>query len=523
MKAPDFSVLQGQRELDMRKLAATHAVAEMKMWLGDDPALQISPGFGEVPEDVASNPGYKTYDRLRHKKEGFFSFGPYERSTGEHFRVCWVGTVFDRVTDPDAKVLSVDIFDADADKVLAKHTFYVRDFASDRDAFVIQSERDFRAPAKHRLEYRILAHGVASLRLLNLIRLSIQRSDGASPEPPVAEKSSTLPEPKSYAWKVHSPSPQAAVTHTAKAHRIQISTYVDPWDFRKGKFPAYYRPLCPSGDELTISYSLASRAESTWAGLFLWDEDFNALMANIDGGYHINIRGVLPEDRHYHGNTPEVMTMTGQFRALYTPGKVKLLYRHKPENLWHEIETIETDAEFTAIGVMAKRWGGENLDCSFTLEEGETPVRDGPRLVYLADLDEQEVKVGFGEFGKKGDMGYHNWRVEVKNRLYYTNSLSLHPGRGEPSHVAYRLGGAFRTLRTEAAMIDHWNTSESPMTFKVLGDGKKLWQSKPIKRHKQPQPCEVDISGIDKLELEVHCAGGNNNCGAVWVDPQVVK
>jgi hypothetical protein len=77
--APDFSLLPGQREMDMRKLAATHVVTEMKMWLGDDPALPVAPGYGEVPEDVAHNPGYKTYDRLRHKTEGYFSLGPVNR------------------------------------------------------------------------------------------------------------------------------------------------------------------------------------------------------------------------------------------------------------------------------------------------------------------------------------------------------------------------------------------------------------------------------------------------------------
>ena len=120
-------------------------------------------------------------------------------------------------------------------------------------------------------------------------------------------------------------------------------------------------------------------------------------------------------------------------------------------------------------------------------------------------------------------MGHHNWRVEVKNRTYYSNSLSVHPPRAGPSHVAYRLGGAFRAFRAEAALIDHCKQSESPLIFKVLGDGKKLWQSKPIKLCKQTQLCDLDISGVDKLELEVHCSGGNSNCSALWLDPQVMK
>ena len=58
--------------------------------------------------------------------------------------------------------------------------------------------------------------------------------------------------------------------------------------------------------------------------------------------------------------------------------------------------------------------------------------------------------------------------------------------------------------------------------FQVLGDGKNLWKSKPVSASGNVQECEVDITGVDVLELRVDCAGPNTNVKAVWVEARVL-
>ena len=63
---------------------------------------------------------------------------------------------------------------------------------------------------------------------------------------------------------------------------------------------------------------------------------------------------------------------------------------------------------------------------------------------------------------------------------------------------------------------------DSPLTFKLLGDGRVLWQSKPINRRGVAQECSARIRGVRILRLEVFCPGRHDKARAVWVDPRVI-
>jgi hypothetical protein len=53
--------------------------------------------------------------------------------------------------------------------------------------------------------------------------------------------------------------------------------------------------------------------------------------------------------------------------------------------------------------------------------------------------------------------------------------------------------------------------------FTVVGDGKTLWKSEQVPPGK-PEKCDVDVSGVDVLELFVSGSGH-----PVWLEPKVVK
>jgi serine/threonine-protein kinase len=149
-----------------------------------------------------------------------------------------------------------------------------------------------------------------------------------------------------------------------------------------------------------------------------------------------------------------------------------------------------------------------------------TSTKQPPQPIFLADMPALDVRVGFGQFGKKGDLGYENKRITIKG-VPAGNGLSMHPPTKGASHVTYLLGKKYQTFKAAAAINDD-ATSHSALTFKVIGDGKRLWQSRGLKDKGDSHSFVVSVDQVDKLELEVHCPGEYGMAHAVWVDPQLV-
>jgi hypothetical protein len=151
--------------------------------------------------------------------------------------------------------------------------------------------------------------------------------------------------------------------------------------------------------------------------------------------------------------------------------------------------------------------------------------------VYLSDLQEQDARVGWGRFGKNGMLGYgiapgeQDHPVTVAGKRY-PHALSMVPGTGTYSAVKYRLGKRARVLRAFVAVNDLENDATGPrtaITFEVLGDGKLLWQSKPLQAVARTEECVVKVAGVEALELRVQCPGDFYNARAVWLDPLILK
>lgn len=147
-----------------------------------------------------------------------------------------------------------------------------------------------------------------------------------------------------------------------------------------------------------------------------------------------------------------------------------------------------------------------------------------PAQVYLSDLPEQDVSVVANwTFGKRGQTGAPAGDKNVKILVAgfeSPNGLGLHPPTSGKSHVAYQLDKKFRTFTARVGLNDSSaNKAASPVIFKVLGDGKVLWQSKSIQKINSYDGCNLVVIGVDKLELEVECRGDASRCHAVWIEP----
>jgi RNA polymerase sigma factor (sigma-70 family) len=138
-----------------------------------------------------------------------------------------------------------------------------------------------------------------------------------------------------------------------------------------------------------------------------------------------------------------------------------------------------------------------------------------PDVVYLADLAESKLSVpGAEHFGKGGTV----------QGVTSPRTLALHPPTDGSSAVAYRLDKNYRTFESAAGIRDHdRGRRKTPLTFIVLGDGQVLWRSQPVHESGRIEACRVDVTGVEQLELQVHCPGPSVNAWAAWVDPRVSK
>jgi len=133
--------------------------------------------------------------------------------------------------------------------------------------------------------------------------------------------------------------------------------------------------------------------------------------------------------------------------------------------------------------------------------------------------------VGWFDWGGYGGLGKgtttadsFDYRITV-NGVRHPLALGMHPEQRTGSHVKFLLRGLKARMFISSVAVDDNATPFSPLTFVVLGDGKPLWESKPVQKPRVVQDLSINVSGIEVLELRVNCPGAIDSCAAVWVDP----
>lgn len=92
-----------------------------------------------------------------------------------------------------------------------------------------------------------------------------------------------------------------------------------------------------------------------------------------------------------------------------------------------------------------------------------------------------------------------------------------HPDGDNSSVVEYELGGQYKVLAGTAALNNKGPTT-CILTFRIVGDGKLLWTSKPLVKAKEPlsEQFNVNINGVKTLQLYVDCKGSPTNAWTTW-------
>ncbi|MEQ8787940.1 MAG: NPCBM/NEW2 domain-containing protein [Pirellulaceae bacterium] len=146
------------------------------------------------------------------------------------------------------------------------------------------------------------------------------------------------------------------------------------------------------------------------------------------------------------------------------------------------------------------------------------PLNDDEQ--YLRHLAAAAVNTIADKRNHPIDRGFSVGKVAFEHGVY------LHPPTANSSaEASYELKGQYKQLRGAVGMIDKniFGRSMTPLTYKLLGDGKELWRSQPLQTVGQWESFDVDLTGVERLTLKVDCAGDHTGAGGAWLDPILVR
>jgi hypothetical protein len=98
----------------------------------------------------------------------------------------------------------------------------------------------------------------------------------------------------------------------------------------------------------------------------------------------------------------------------------------------------------------------------------------------------------------------------------------MHPPDLGRASASFRTGKWFAAFKTAAALNDTVSFTHNPAIFEVVGDGRLLWRSLPVRAPRQVQECSLDVTGVENLELRVEAQGSHFGLHAVWLEPRLL-
>jgi hypothetical protein len=152
-------------------------------------------------------------------------------------------------------------------------------------------------------------------------------------------------------------------------------------------------------------------------------------------------------------------------------------------------------------------------------DKGVTPPQKAPEVTYLAEA----AKLRVSSHLHPTDFPDSDGTVIVGGTTY-PRGIFMHPMHSAESgaHITYRLGKGYSRFAAGVGFNDSGERFPAPVEFRVYGDGKELWASGHVRRG-PVRNCDVDIRGVNELQITVTPVGSPMGSHAVWIDPRVVK
>lgn len=134
------------------------------------------------------------------------------------------------------------------------------------------------------------------------------------------------------------------------------------------------------------------------------------------------------------------------------------------------------------------------------------------QTVWLDQLDLSAASQGFGVAKKNKSVDGKTITIAGKT---FTHGFGTHA----VSSLSVLLQGKATSFSAQVGIDDEVTGHEPAVAFEVYGDGKKLWSSGVMHLGDAARPCNVPLTGVQKLELVV-TDGGNGNFydHADWAD-----
>lgn len=101
--------------------------------------------------------------------------------------------------------------------------------------------------------------------------------------------------------------------------------------------------------------------------------------------------------------------------------------------------------------------------------------------------------------------------------------LFHHPGEKATAIALYDLRQhRSQWFESQVGIADGAKDLKTQLVFEVWGNGKLLWNSKPIGQTGQVENCRVKLNTVTRLELRVRCPGSSRFAWATWGNPQLI-
>lgn len=149
--------------------------------------------------------------------------------------------------------------------------------------------------------------------------------------------------------------------------------------------------------------------------------------------------------------------------------------------------------------------------------------------VFLSDLGPSLVRAyhvheGSWGFGGNGYIGHIDLRKIVINGADAPHSMSALPPGGDESQITYHLRKGYKRLSGQVALDDRVDAPlQQAVSFRIVGDSKELWESRPISVSRALSAFDLDITNVDRLDLIFVCPGPQFHAHGVWVNPVLTK
>ncbi|HET6880058.1 MAG TPA: NPCBM/NEW2 domain-containing protein [Pirellulales bacterium] len=234
--------------------------------------------------------------------------------------------------------------------------------------------------------------------------------------------------------------------------------------------------------------------------LALVDGDWRRGLLWLARGDRQALRRLAQVDRQDLHDTSEQVAVAEAWWDWAQQAEGEIRQRLLARSLWRYRQALSKLREFRKAEVQAR------------LDEALPGLPERDALFFLPESDL-----------KAGDASFREMPVVVRGEPS-PYGLFLHAISNDSAHAAFQLGKHYRRLRGAAAINDSaGNRTATPLTFRLVGDNRELWKSSPMKVTGSSELFDLDVTGIEKLELFVDCPGDYGWGHAVWVEPRLER